>query len=448
MRTYAYPHISDCPTGEREAVLSTVATPALYFWIPLVLFGLAMYAAEHRLWYATDSFSEGDIDLVAEVGSSSVLRQLSFIALGSFGALLLVKLTDVRTAADRRLVALLVGLCAWAVLSAAWADDTVLSLKRSVVPVLAAVAALGVAKHWQPRQLCTFTVVLTTFFVMLGVAAECVYGTFLRGSEYRFAGTLHPNIQAIYCAALALASLALFCEARFVRATRGSILWLIPLAVGVALLLLTRSRTATVALLAAMAMFFALEASRLKKLVVAGILAEVVVVFGFLFVDSDSGVKEWTLGILQMGREQDASDMASLTGRLPIWQAVLRDVAESPLVGYGYGGFWTPQRVLEYSYIHDWEFNHAHSVYLETLLNVGAIGLMVGLLLTVGALWSAARAYAATRNPGYRFIAAVLTMAVVAGLADSDFVIVGFAPILALLCVSILVWHGRQTAEE
>jgi exopolysaccharide production protein ExoQ len=148
-----------------------------------------------------------------------------------------------------------------------------------------------------------------------------------------------------------------------------------------------------------------------------------------------------------MGRDQDEEDIASLTGRLPIWREVLRDVAAEPLLGYGYGAFWTPQRVLHYSYVRGWEFTHAHSAYLETLLNVGGVGLVLGLAVAWKARRAARRAFAASGDSGFRFAAAVLTMALVHGLIDSNFVREGLASTIALVCVATQAFHGAGGRE-
>ena len=243
-----------------------------------------------------------------------------------------------------------------------------------MVPVMIFIGSLGLAKHWQPRQLCLFTVVLTSGFLLWGVLAECMYGTFLRGPNYAFGGTLHPNNQAINCAALCLASASLYCGAK----DWSRRLWVVMFMVGFLLLLLSGSRTTTFAFLVAMGVFWVMGASRPAMFWVAGGLITFAACFAVYTVSNESRSSQAMLEVVKMGREQEEEDIASLTGRIPIWAEVVKDIAKRPLLGYGNGAFWTPSRVREYSYIHHWEFNHAHSVYLETMLNIGAIGLVVG----------------------------------------------------------------------
>jgi exopolysaccharide production protein ExoQ len=145
--------------------------------------------------------------------------------------------------------------------------------------------------------------------------------------------------------------------------------------------------------------------------------------------------------MLRMGREDE--DIGSLTGRLPIWQAITGDIAKRPFFGYGYGGFWTDQQVWDYSFIRHWEFNHAHSAYLESLLNLGLVGLSLGLCLVLFSARIAAINFSSTGDIGFRFIAALMILALVHGLVDSNFVIFGFAPLLIMLCISVVALRGR-----
>ena len=157
----------------------------------------------------------------------------------------------------------------------------------------------------------------------------------------------------------------------------------------------------------------------------------------------DSSADGALMGMLRMGREDE--DIGSLTGRLPIWQAISGDIAKQPILGYGYGGFWTDQQVWDYSFIRHWEFNHAHSAYLESLLNLGLVGLSLGLFLVLYSARAAAINSGSTGDVGFRFIAALMVLALVHGLVDSNFVIFGFAPFLIMLCISVVALRARAT---
>jgi exopolysaccharide production protein ExoQ len=409
--------------------------------LPLVFIWLALFTIEHSMEYASIEYAESKDgkEAALDAQGSSAARQAGVVALGVMGVLFLVTPSRASPSPNRVLMFAIVGLGTLLSFSALWADDPVLSLKRAAQPILLMVAALGVAKHWQPRDVCRFAAFFTGTTVLVGFLVACASGSFLYGEAYRFSGTLHPNAQAVNCAVLALASIALCCDRHDVG--RFQWWWLLLAILGLVFLLVTRSRTTTVSVALALMAFFFIGASWPRKIVIASIPAMGAVLCAILLLAPDSSGDGLLLDAVRMGRGDE--DLSSLTGRIPIWQAVVSDIGNHPLLGYGYGSFWTAQRVWEYSFIRHWEFNHAHSAYFETLLNVGIVGLLLGLFLVVWTGWSAVARYAATRDVGDRFIASIIVLALVNGLVDSNFVIVGFAPLIVMLCVSMIALHGR-----
>jgi O-antigen ligase len=327
-------------------------------------------------------------------------------------------------------------------LSAAWSEDSILTLKRSSQPILLVLAALGIAKHCRANDVCRFAALFSATALVVGVVASCTSGTFMSGDAYRFGGTLHPNSQAVNCAILSLSSLALFCNRRETGEFRWR--WIVPFVFGVAFLLLTRSRTTTIAFAASLLMFGLVGLSWRARFVFILFTATGVLAGACLLLVPDSSADGALMGMLRMGREDE--DIGSLTGRLPIWQAISGDIAKRPFFGYGYGGFWTDQQVWDYSFIRHWEFNHAHSAYLESLLNLGLVGLSLGLFLVLNTARIAAVNYGTTGDVGFRFIAALMILALVHGLVDSNFVIFGFAPLLIMLCISVAALCARVPA--
>lgn len=96
---------------------------------------------------------------------------------------------------------------------------------------------------------------------------------------------------------------------------------------------------------------------------------------------------------------------ASLTGRVPLWQAIWPEIGRAPMLGYGYAGFWnaaspTVQTIWRYA---GWQAPDAHSSVLDIMLQLGAVGLALYAWL-FGALFARARAGARTGFPPARFI--------------------------------------------
>lgn len=67
----------------------------------------------------------------------------------------------------------------------------------------------------------------------------------------------------------------------------------------------------------------------------------------------------------------------TLTGRTHIWSFALQQIAERPLFGYGYHGFWnigpeSPRFTAHIQFIHN--MPHSHNGYLDLLVNLGIVG--------------------------------------------------------------------------
>lgn len=78
----------------------------------------------------------------------------------------------------------------------------------------------------------------------------------------------------------------------------------------------------------------------------------------------------------------------TLTGRLPLWSLVVSTAMKHPILGYGYNAFWrsTQGEAENISLILGWYPTHAQNGFLDTWLQLGAVG--VGLVV-----WTLYRAF-------------------------------------------------------
>jgi O-antigen ligase len=72
--------------------------------------------------------------------------------------------------------------------------------------------------------------------------------------------------------------------------------------------------------------------------------------------------------------------------------------SDRPALGYGYDSFWTAQHIADVSFRRGWVIVQAHSGYLQELLDTGAVGLTILVLVLLGGLRAAWRRYRATRS--------------------------------------------------
>lgn len=365
--------------------------------------------------YENYSLEADDAEALVATGSSS--RKVTYAAIGVLGTMLLL----VASRQPRRMTSLTMMFLAAYVLicgaSVAWSDDPALSLKRVAILLFCLLGAIGVAKHLDGRNLLNLTVLIAMFLIGIGVATELALGTFRPfDADYRLAGTVHPNTQGSYCAVLAIAG---FFGAK--GSTRGRIFYLAAFAIGIGLMLLTKSRASCAGCLLALAAAWLLSAGRVGRTFagVGGPLAVCLILIASLL----AGL-ELTSQIDQaarLGRPGLESGVEGLNGRVPLWTHLMALVGERPLLGYGYNGFWTPARIYDISSEHEWTIATAHSVFIDVLLNVGVIG---GLLFGIGvamALFLAGRRCLRTRGSGDTFVFALATFGLVSGMLESGF---------------------------
>ena len=146
--------------------------------------------------------------------------------------------------------------------------------------------------------------------------------------------------------------------------------------IGMGLLLLTKSRGSLVGLGAALVVVFALRVSPRTRLL--ALTAMVTVICGAIISipDLSSHAQTWA----RLGRT-DTFDLASMTGRMELFQYLLTYVADRPLLGYGYGSFWQPVRILEVARSQGWIVGSSHNQLIGMLLDLGLAGGTVFLVL-------------------------------------------------------------------
>jgi O-antigen ligase len=231
----------------------------------------------------------------------------------------------------------------------------------------------------------------------VGIGAELRNGTFRpTSSDFRFAGTLHPNTQGLNLAILCLSAFTL---AR--GAARGRLGLYGLFALGMAFLVLTRSRTSLAGVVAALGLIWTIRTAFSLKLAVA--LAAVWLVCTAALISTLAGIDAADeLGQLALlGREEEAD---SLTGRLPLWTELASWAAVRPLTGYGYDSFWTSERIDAVSAEMKWGIREAHSAYLDWTLSVGLIGTGLLLAWVLTALWRAGVLFRASERPELGFV--------------------------------------------
>jgi exopolysaccharide production protein ExoQ len=154
-------------------------------------------------------------------------------------------------------------------------------------------------------------------------------------------------------------------------------------------LLLTKSRTASAAIIIVIGLIWATRQRFGVNLILAG--SGLLAIMALTFVMSVSGSGDSVGDAANMGRADSAG---AFNGRLPIWTICIGRMGSKISVGMGYDGFWTPERIEDVSWEVGWSISSVHSEYIELILGLGIIGLALYLCAQGSAiLWFWIRYY-------------------------------------------------------
>lgn len=417
-------------TSERS--LRDAAPLPLFF---LLVVGGALFLLDHEL-SASLKFQEmmeaesiDDLDAAAAMFQTTPIRQVAGVALGLFGLLYLMLVIRRPSWPGGILPALLVFFVAWNFLSITWAMDPAMTGRRLVLFGALALGALAAAKRFSIENVMLLGIVAPGVFLAAGIAAEVLNGTFQPGnSAFRFAGTMHPNEQALNCAILLLAALS------YARVSRHWKIFIVIAAIAFVFLALTKSRTALASTVVAIAVHYALGLSGQRKLALA---SGAIAGFAFLFLFAEFFLPVF-LQSINLGREDAADSVGALTGRVPMWIQCLGFAMERPILGYGHGGFWNIDNTNIIMYEQGWPLSHAHNAYLDVLLELGPIGLLAFLGILFFGIRRAFEAYEVTGSSAYSYIAILLVFFVLNGWLESNIVQRTQGGFLAMLALSHL----------
>ncbi len=403
------------------------------FWLPIVVIFIFCMAVSADYGYA----AAGGTELYMPLTQSNVVRQLAFLGLGAFG---LYWLTLARPAASN-------GNPAWTILlptllvssyllaSIFWSDDAVMTLKRSITACIVIVAGLGLGRIWSVRDLAWAIVILSSLFLLCCILIELKYRAFLTNDDYRFSGFFHPAKLAFSCGFLAIASLVIY----FVEGRKWMLL---VVATAFVFLVLTKARTGTAATLIACAWLTCYYTS-LRGWLLVGAASGLAALAALLFYIGTTGKELNIVRVTTMGRDEAAADPTKLTGRLPIWSHAFNLFTQRPVLGYGYGAFWTPGRLAEFEQRNGWALSHSHSTYLESLLNLGLVGCALGSVVLITVAYRSVT-LSRRRDRSAMMIAGILLMAAIGGFSEIAFIGLEYESLIAMIGIGAITFAASS----
>jgi exopolysaccharide production protein ExoQ len=383
-------------------------------WLIFLFLTVVFFLVYHDLSYSrkmADGLQSSEDDIATSVAEGSIVRRVSLLSLGLFAIASLVRhRAHCRLRITDPLGWIFLSFVAWAPLSLVWAEDPALSIRRQVVFAIVCTAAAAIACRFSFRGIILWTFFSTSLFLVIGVLAEVFLGTFRPfASGYRFAGTVPPNGQGIDCALLVLSGVA----AADLEKHRLTIFRACAL-LGFVFLIFTGSRTSIAACLLAFSVYLGIVCSRAMKIAMA--YSSSIVFCLILMVMGDTFLPKLQSAFIA-GR--DSSTIDTFNGRTGIWDDVSYYVRQRPILGYGFGGFWTPAHLSEISEQEKWAVPDGHSTYLDYLLTLGSVGMALYILLLILGITSAFRFYRSSRNSTFAFCGALLVFCAFNGVLES-----------------------------
>jgi len=261
-------------------------------------------------------------------------------------------------------------------LSIAWSIDWSLTLRRSVSLLLSTLLGIYLGERFTTEQLAQLLAqamcfMMVSALILYFVAPSYVIDYSSYGGAWRGLSVKKNSFGAYMAMAVVLFLLIRFRHFRWLRYAA--------LALAVVLLLLSRSATSLLccAIVVVLLPFWRLTriGGKQRFLAYTVIPAVLFIVIYFLL----SNMQQI---FLILGRD------ATFTGRTQLWGLVTSAIKKQPIVGYGYGAFWSGMHgeAMEVYIASKWLPTAAHNGYLELGLSFGIIGLPLLLWLMIHSL--------------------------------------------------------------
>jgi len=282
-----------------------------------------------------------------------------------------------------------------------WSIDQAVTLRRAVALLMTTLFGLVIAARYDwngmVQRFALVFGVLAIFTLFHGIIdPERARHTELHAGAWR-----GPWVQKNYLGSQMTRGLVVMMCAFAMRPDRA---WCwVPLGLlCFALVVLSTSKTALLACVAAIGLFLTLRMFRrfpVLRIPVAYLFITGLVGFSVLI----ALAPEFFLELIGKDR--------TLTGRTEIWDAIIRSIKQKPWLGFGYGVYWLDPLGPSY-YVRlqlEWGIPTAHNGWMETWLSVGLLGVLIfGLLF----FWASILAYQRISRGGAETYWVILVLAV------------------------------------
>ena len=256
---------------------------------------------------------------------------------------------------------------------------------RTAIQYSSHIACAYIAARTVSVRTLTIGSLIGIFFVLLYSLKVGSYSEDVLDGSFTFVGAFASKNQLGFVASLGIYFYVVFLA--FLRRDLISLLWTAPIALLSAYLLVaSHSATSIASIAVVLALVVLLAASKVLPrryrrvvFVVGGGLAVVAV-----FVALNLGLMDFVLNIF--GKD------STLTGRTYLWGQGWNAAQQSPILGVGYAAYWVQgfseaERLWNEFFITARAGFHFHNTYIETLVELGYIGVALLSLILLRTLW-------------------------------------------------------------
>lgn len=330
------------------------------------------------------AYSQRDVtDAAATSSGGSLLNQALLASFGLVGALFLPAAVRRFDSAFRWVLTLwILNLC-WIFASLLWSVYPALTFRNAVAFALVSVGSFGLGAGFYGNRPDGRSLLLRHVFVagLLSALVILVPLPFRWGAYDLLDPSQRLEIGGgfpVFVVRPVLCALMVFLAATVLRLRTWRIhdwLWL---AVLVAPLLVLKSRGPVLYAVLALTFFYLLYRSRVQDRVLQA---------GLFLVLGVGAYASYSLGtyapLVPYLTRGSVETTATLTGRIPLWNLLIPQIAEQPWLGYGFAAYWNPQMLASMEQSAGFPVVSAHNGFLDVLLGAGAVGLAVTLAFWV-----------------------------------------------------------------
>lgn len=297
-------------------------------------------------------------------------------------------------------------------LSTLWSIAPPTTLRRAIALLFCVLLSYVLAIRFTPRQLLFLLFVTLGTCSVLSVVVSVVSPRLASMPDGAMRGVfIHKNVLGWYAALTILVATAVLIDGTLgLRRTA-----FIVLAAGVICLASSGSMTAIIATSVAYCLigFYSLlqRSSSIGRVVIV-----------LFFIQLSLGILISLHEFLVPALEALGKD-ATLTGRVPLWELVDREISDRWFLGYGYQAFWTtanPEATHMWFKL-GWPAPHAHNGYRDILLSFGITGMIPFVLMLPQAIRRGAVLHCHDTQYGWLWLNVLTIMILVINLTESIF---------------------------